>query len=99
MPQTYFIPVYVLAAAESYRRAAGPPRGLCPLIRFATPRPSQPTDIACFASSVPASGGRVETRRQFPLRFPPQRHTPNRRSYKPAAFCLMQRVFAAAVMR
>ena len=26
------------------------------------PRPSRPTDIACVASSVPASGGRVETR-------------------------------------
>ena len=48
------------ARAESSRRAAS--EGALPPYPLRYPRLSRPTDIACTASSVPASGGRVETR-------------------------------------
>ena len=39
--------------------------GALPPYPLRYPRSSRPTDIACVASSVPASGGRVETRHRL----------------------------------
>ena len=58
------VPLRRGARLSDFRKPA-PLEGALPPYPLRYPRPFRPTDIACFASSVPASGGRVETRHRL----------------------------------